>query len=47
VIATAPAPLGGETTVIALARRLAAAGELPGVDQTGTWTMRAELLAAG
>jgi transcription termination factor Rho len=46
VIATASEPLGGETTVIALEPRLAAAGELPGVDRAKTWTMRAELLVA-
>jgi transcription termination factor Rho len=46
VIATASGPLGGETTVIALDQRLAAAGEFPAVDRAGTWTMRAELLVA-
>jgi transcription termination factor Rho len=47
VIATASEPLGGETTVIALDPRSAAAGEFPAVDRAGTWTMRAELLVAG
>ena len=44
VIATAPAPLGGETTVIALDARRAAAGHHPAIDLGASWTMRAELL---
>jgi transcription termination factor Rho len=44
VIASAPAPLGGETTVIALDGRRAATGQYPAIDLAGSWTMRAELL---
>jgi transcription termination factor Rho len=44
VIATAPAPLGGETTVIALDATLASTGRFPAVDLAASWTMRAELL---
>jgi transcription termination factor Rho len=44
VIATAAVPLGGETTVIALDPRLAAAGRYPAIDLAGSWTMRPELL---
>jgi transcription termination factor Rho len=47
VIATAPAALGGETAVIALDALLAAAGKFPAIDPEASWTMRAELLAAG
>ena len=45
VIATAAEPRGGETTVIALDAKLAAAGEFPAIDRAATWTMRAELLS--
>jgi transcription termination factor Rho len=45
VIATAPAPIGGETTVISLDAALARTGQFPAVDPAGTWTMRRERLA--
>jgi len=45
VIATAPAPIGGETTVIALDAALARTGQFPAIDPAGSWTMRRELLA--
>ncbi|MBV9820553.1 MAG: Rho termination factor N-terminal domain-containing protein, partial [Solirubrobacterales bacterium] len=44
VIATAPEPLGGETTVIALDPLLARTGRYPAVDLLASWTIRAELL---
>jgi transcription termination factor Rho len=44
VIATAPEPLGGETTVIALDPVLASTGRFPAVDLLASWTIRAELL---
>lgn len=44
VIATAPAPVGGETTVIGLEAALARAGQFPALDPAATWTMRRELL---
>ena len=44
VIATAPEPLGGETTVIALDPVLASTGRFPAVDLLGSWTLRPELL---
>jgi transcription termination factor Rho len=44
VIATAAAPLGGETTVIALDGGLTATGRFPALDLSGSWTMHAELL---
>jgi transcription termination factor Rho len=44
VIATAPEPLGGETTVIALDPVLASTGRYPAVDLLESWTIRAELL---
>jgi transcription termination factor Rho len=44
VIATAPEPVGGETTVIALDPLLASTGRFPAVDLLGSWTIRAELL---
>jgi transcription termination factor Rho len=49
VIATAPEPVGGETTVIALDPLLASTGRFPAVDLLGSGTIRAELLvgAAG
>jgi transcription termination factor Rho len=45
VIATAPAPVGGETTVIAMDAALARTGQFPALDPAGTWTMRRESLA--
>jgi transcription termination factor Rho len=47
VIATGPAALGGETSVIALDAVLARAGKFPAVDLDASWTMRAELLGSG
>lgn len=44
VIGTAPEPLGGETTVIALDPLLASTGRFPAVDLLASWTIRAELL---
>jgi transcription termination factor Rho len=44
VIATASAPLGGETTVIALDALLAGAGRFPAIDVAASWTIRPELL---
>jgi transcription termination factor Rho len=44
VIATAPAALGGETSVIALDAMLAQSGRFPSIDVDASWTMRAELL---
>ncbi len=44
VIATASAALGGETTVIALDARAAAAGRFPALDVAGTGTLRPERL---
>jgi transcription termination factor Rho len=44
MIATASAPIGGETTVIALDASLASTGRFPAVDLASSWTMRAELL---
>ena len=44
VVATAAAPLGGETTVIALDAHRAAAGRLPALDLAASGTMRPELL---
>ena len=44
VIATSPAPLGGETTVIALDATLTAMGRFPALDLTASGTMRPELL---
>jgi transcription termination factor Rho len=44
VIATAPEPLGGETTVIALDRALAREGTFPAIDRDASWTMRGDLL---
>ncbi len=45
VIATAPAPVGGETTVICLDAALARTGQFPAIDPAGTWTLRRELMA--
>jgi transcription termination factor Rho len=44
VVATAAAPLGGETTVIALDPELTAAGSQPILDLTASSTLRVELL---
>jgi transcription termination factor Rho len=44
VIATATEPLGGETTVIALDRKLAAIGQFPALDVFNSGTIRAERL---
>ena len=44
VIATASAPLGGETTVIALDARLTSTGRFPALDLVGSWTMHPERL---
>jgi transcription termination factor Rho len=44
VIATTTAPLGGETTVVALDASLASGGRFPALDLAGSWTMRPELL---
>ena len=44
VIATAPEPMGGETTVIALDPVLASTGRFPALDLLASWTLRAELL---
>jgi transcription termination factor Rho len=42
VVATSSAPVGGETTVIALARH--GADATPEIDQSQSWTMRRERL---
>jgi transcription termination factor Rho len=44
VIATATAPLGGETTVIALNAALTSTGRFPAIDLGGSGTIRPELL---
>jgi transcription termination factor Rho len=44
IVATAPAPIGGETTVIALDPHLTAAGRFPALDLGRSGTMRPELL---
>ena len=44
MIATAAAPLGGETTVIALDVALASVGRFPALDLIASGTMRPELL---
>jgi transcription termination factor Rho len=44
VIATAPAPLGGETTVVALDPGLAALGRFPALDLAASGVLRPELL---
>jgi transcription termination factor Rho len=44
VIATASAPLGGETTVIALDAALASTGRFPAVNLVASGTLRPELL---
>jgi transcription termination factor Rho len=44
VIATASAPLGGETTVVALDTASARAGRFPALDPRASWTARADEL---
>jgi transcription termination factor Rho len=44
VVATAAAPIGGETTVIALDAELASAGRFPALDLAASGTIRPELL---
>jgi transcription termination factor Rho len=44
IVATAPAAVGGETTVIALDAELTAGGRIPALDLTKSGTLRAELL---
>jgi transcription termination factor Rho len=44
LIATAPAAVGGETSVIALDAVLAREGKFPAIDLEASWTMRAEQL---
>ena len=44
VIATAAAPLGGETTVVALDDTMTALGRFPALDLTRSGTLRPELL---
>jgi transcription termination factor Rho len=44
VIATSATPIGGETTVIALDAKLAAAGRFPALDMVSSGTLRPELL---
>jgi transcription termination factor Rho len=44
VIATAPAPLGGETTLVALDPALVALGRFPALDLAGSGVLRPELL---
>ncbi len=44
VIATASAPFGGETTVIALDVKMTSAGRLPAIDVVASGTLRPELL---
>jgi transcription termination factor Rho len=44
VVATAPAPIGGETTVVALDATLAGLGRFPALDLTSSGTLRPELL---
>jgi transcription termination factor Rho len=44
IIATASAPLGGETTVISLDAALTGAGRFPALDLASSGTMRPELL---
>ena len=44
VIATAPAPFGGETTVVALDARLTALRRFPALDLAGSGTLRADAL---
>jgi len=44
VVATAPAPVGGETTIVALDRALTAVRRFPALDLVQSGTLRAELL---
>ncbi|HEX6390123.1 MAG TPA: transcription termination factor Rho, partial [Solirubrobacteraceae bacterium] len=44
VVATSSAPVGGETTVIALDVNLVATGRLPALDLVASGTLRPELL---
>ena len=44
IVASAAAPVGGETTVIALDAKLAAGGRIPAIDLPASATLRAELL---
>jgi transcription termination factor Rho len=44
IIATAPEPLGGETTVIAFDRALTSTDRFPALDLLGSRTIRADLL---
>ena len=44
VVATAPEPVGGETTVVALDAELTALGRFPALDLTRSGTLRPELL---
>jgi len=44
IIATASAPIGGETTVITLDPRLATTGRFPALELATSWTIRPELL---
>ena len=44
VVATAPEPVGGETTVVALDAGLTALGRFPALDLPRSGTLRAELL---
>jgi transcription termination factor Rho len=44
IVATAPAPVGGETTVVALDAALTALGRFPALDLPASGTLRAELL---
>jgi transcription termination factor Rho len=44
VIATAPEPVGGETTVVAMDRALASTGRFPALDLVASGTLRPELL---
>jgi len=44
VIATAPEPVGGETTVVAMDRALASTGRFPALDLAASGTLRPELL---
>ncbi|HWC25326.1 MAG TPA: Rho termination factor N-terminal domain-containing protein [Solirubrobacteraceae bacterium] len=44
IVATAPAPLGGETTVIALDAALTASGRIPALDLPASGTIHPELL---
>ncbi|MBA3748695.1 MAG: hypothetical protein H0W96_14555 [Solirubrobacterales bacterium] len=44
IVATAAAPLGGETTVIALDAGLATSGRIPALDLVASGTVKPELL---